>query len=150
MAVSGNTAYVRSSEGLLVLDVSNPARLRKLDNSSEVERGDGVVLAGEVAYVLGGQDGLLILDRYLPPLRFETGLALDSTGLHVVLRGEPDQSIRLQRSRDLKTWEDWVNMSGTGSSQEVVDPSAGSLSSQFYRLVPPATAEPKFRAVQQA
>jgi hypothetical protein len=103
-----------------------------------------VVLDGEMAYVLAGRDGLMILDRYQPPLRFEPGTALDAAGFHVLFRGEEHQTIRLQRSRDLKTWEDWVIIPGTGSSQEVVDPSAGSLSSQFYRLAPAATLEPKF------
>jgi len=137
-------AHLTGGDGLLVIDTRDPARPRLLDQSSEVDRGLGVALDGEMVYVLAGRDGLMILDRYQPPLHFEPGMALDATGFHLLFRGEANQTIRLQRSRDLMTWEDWLLIPGTGGSQEVVDPSASSLSGQFYRITPEAAVEPRF------
>jgi hypothetical protein len=53
----------------------------------------------------------------------------------LIFRGEVGRTIRLQRSPDLKTWEDWVILTATGDSQAVADPSADSHPCQFYRLV---------------
>jgi hypothetical protein len=144
VALAGNIAYVVGVEGLIVLDITDPARLRKLDDSSELDRGERLLMNRDTLYVLAEKDGLMVFDSYKSPVRFEGGLNTDPAGFHLFFRGGADQPVRLQRSRDLETWEDWVTLLGTGGRQEVFDPSAGSASSLFYRLAPAAFSKPKF------
>jgi hypothetical protein len=61
----------------------------------------------------------------------------DRMGLHLLFQGEVGQAVRLQRSQDLRAWEDWVAMLATGTSQEIVDPNAVRRDQQFYRAVTP-------------
>jgi hypothetical protein len=121
---------------LQVVDITNPASPRQVGSITEFNSW-GLTLAGDRVYVAAQEDGLVILDPYQPPPRIEPSVRLDATGFHLSFRGEAGQAVRLQRSQDLKTWEDWLIMPGTGSSQEVVDPTAILRRSQFYRAVTP-------------
>jgi hypothetical protein len=61
----------------------------------------------------------------------------DAAGCRLFVSGDPGDAICIQRSPDLKAWADWVILTGTGNPQEVVDPTAGSGASRFYRAVIP-------------
>jgi hypothetical protein len=98
--------------------------------------GRDVTVSGNNVCVAAGEDGLVIVERFHPPPHFEAS-RFDATGFHLSIRGEASQAVRLQRSQDLRTWEDWVIMPGAESLQEVVDPTALSRRSQFYRAVTP-------------
>jgi hypothetical protein len=139
LAVSGDYAFASNhpEPNLLVFDITNPVSPRQVGRISGVHCEMALVVQGDGIYVCAGSDGLIILERCPPPSRFELPFRLEATGFRLFVRGEPGQAIRLQRSQDLKTWEDWMIMPGTGSSQEVVDPSALSRRSQFYRAVVP-------------
>jgi len=136
VALQGNYAYL-TGDGLRVFDIANPTSPRLVGNAGGFEKSWGLALAGDGVYIAGEVDGLLILDRYQPPPRLEPSVRLDAAGFHVSFQGEVGQEVRLRRSQDLETWEDWVILPGTGSLQEVVDPSALSRGSQFYRAVVP-------------
>ncbi len=134
VAVSGSYAYLPHSGGLSVVDVSDPTNPLPVGETSGFSGGD-VAVSGNSVYVAAG-DGLVILERFHPPPRFEAS-RFDATGFHLSFQGEAGQAVRLQWSQDLKTWVDWVILPGTGSLQEVVDPTALTHSSQFYRAATP-------------
>jgi hypothetical protein len=142
VAVSGTYAYLgraffRGSsmphQNLEVLDISVPAHPRRVGGNSMCAARD-LAVAGNLVFAAAGWDGLVILNTYQPPPRIESTV-FDGDGFHLIFRGEAGRTIRLQRSSDLKTWEDWVILTATGESQEVADPSAGSHPCQFYRAV---------------
>jgi len=47
------------------------------------------------------------------------------------------QYYRIQRSSDLKAWQDWMSIQGNGGPQTVYDPQTQTVPSRFYRLVFP-------------
>jgi hypothetical protein len=61
-------------------------------------------------------------------------VAAEDAGLQVINVSDP---ARLQRSSDLQSWGDWVILSATGTAQEVMDTTASSGSSRFYRAAIP-------------
>jgi hypothetical protein len=62
VAVQGSIAYATSeSEGLVLVDVSDPANLRRLATLSTVSRPQSVVVRGDFAY-LGNWEGLIAVD----------------------------------------------------------------------------------------
>ena len=60
MAVSGNYAYVAAIEELLVLDVSDPARPRRVGGNTSFCP-SGVAVAGEKVFAAAGAQCLVIL-----------------------------------------------------------------------------------------
>jgi hypothetical protein len=134
VAISGHYAYVAdASYGLHVIDIGDPANPRRVGGNSAFTASD-VFVDGDRVYVAGGEDGLIILNTYQPPPRLESA-AFGDDGFQLVFRAEPGRTIWLQRSLDLKTWEDWVILTATGDSQAVADPSVGFHSCQFYRAI---------------
>jgi hypothetical protein len=134
VAISGHYAYVAdASYGLHVIDVGDPANPRRVGGNSAFAA-SVLFVDGNRVYVAAGEDGLIILNTYQPPPRIESTV-FDDDGFHLVFRGEAGRTIRLQRSLDLRTWEDWVILTATGDSQAVADPIAGSHPCQFYRAV---------------
>jgi hypothetical protein len=95
-----------------------------------------VAVHGDTICVAARWYGLRVLERSRLLPRFEPPW-FGAAGLQLSLQREAGQTIRLQRSRDLKTWEDWVILTGPGTSEGVVDPAASFHPFQFYRAVAP-------------
>ena len=135
VVVSGRYAYAVGSD-LSVIDMVNPADLQVVDGYGGFF-GNAVVASNNHLYVAAQNDGLLIFNLYPSLPRIEATPRADAAGFHVSYGGEIGQTVRLQRSQDLKRWEDWLVLPATGSLQEVVDPTGASRRSQFYRVVVP-------------
>lgn len=60
IAVAGNYAYV-SKEGLLIVDISNPAKPTQVAYA-ETLPGNVAAVAGDYAYAIGGKSGLHVID----------------------------------------------------------------------------------------
>jgi hypothetical protein len=69
------------------------------------------------------------------PYRFGPVLRLDSTGFSFTVHGEPGKSVRIERSRDLVTWEHVATVPIPATGQTLIDPAAASESFLFYRAV---------------
>jgi uncharacterized repeat protein (TIGR03803 family) len=87
----------------------------------------------------GGQLGLgtVFRVRSLLPAIFESSMWFDGEGFRFSIRGQAGLRVRIQRSVDLTTWEDWLIIALDSDPVELADPSAGSRSRQFYRAVSP-------------
>ena len=112
--VSGNYLYAApSSSGipLSVIDISNPPNPRRVGGCDTGGQTHGLAVSGDHVYV-----------------------AAEDSGLQVINVSDP---ARLQRSSDLQSWGDWVILSATGTAQEVMDTTASSGSSRFYRAAIP-------------
>ncbi len=59
--MAGNYAYV-AAEGLLVIDISDPANPRLAGFYDQVGAANGVALAGHYAYMVNNTDGLQVID----------------------------------------------------------------------------------------
>jgi hypothetical protein len=132
LAVSGRYAYMTdSSTGLHVIDLSDPANLRRVGGNGAFAAAAVAIDNGNV-YVTAQESGLVILDSYhlVPEIR---PILPEDSHFHLSLLAEDGQAVRLQRSTDLRTWQDWRTITGTGSFQPLVDVSASGMPMQFYR-----------------
>jgi len=123
---------------LQVIDLANPAKPQRVGGNSCFSASAVVVDAG-VVYSVSRKTGLVILRTYEPlsRLRFLPPMRLDAAGFHTFFEGDAGRDVLLQRSQDLRNWQDWTTVTTTGSPQEVVDSSAVSRSGQSYRAVIP-------------
>jgi hypothetical protein len=133
VVVSGNLAYVGDwHAGLKVLDVSDPANPRLVGGNSSLDA-FAVAVAGNYVYA-GGRDGLVILNLYQPPPRLES-LQLEPDGFRLLVRGGTGQTVRLERSRNLLTWDPFATVPIPTDGQTVIDPVAITEPFLFYRAV---------------
>jgi hypothetical protein len=69
------------------------------------------------------------------PYRFEPALQLTANGLVFTVRGEPGKSVRIERSRNLVSWEVVGTVPIPAGGQTLVDPVATTQPFLFYRAV---------------
>jgi hypothetical protein len=135
VAVSGNYAYVASA-GLQVIDVSNPASPQRVGGNSRFAA-DDVAVAGNKVFVADLADGLIVFDLYHPSVRLEPMSPQQPSGFRFLVRGQAGLSVRVQRSANLRDWEDWQALTLGATPSEVSDLGAGVVSCRFYRAVTP-------------
>jgi hypothetical protein len=138
VAVSGHYAYVADwAAGLQVLDVSNPTQPGRVAGNSAFTEAVAVTIAGTNVFVAAGAQGLMILDLFRAPLRLEP-MSPQQPGLfRFLLHGEPGLSVRVQRSSNLRDWEDWQPVTLGVAPIELTDPGPGPVPHRFYRAVYP-------------
>jgi hypothetical protein len=138
VAVSGNYAYVAdgTAGGLQVIDVSNPASPQRVGGNSLVDA-RGLIVAGTNVFVAAGYDGLVILDLFRPSLRLELVSPQQPGGFHFLVCGDAGLSVRVQRSANLRDWEDWQALTLGATPTEFSDIGASTNSHRFYRAVTP-------------
>jgi hypothetical protein len=137
VAVVGNHVYLATrTSGLLVFDVHDPAKPRLVGGNQSLQA-FGVAANDAGTFVAAGEKGVVVLYPYRPIPHLEPWAHFDSTGFRVPFRFDAGGSVRLQRSTDLLTWEDWVILPGTGAVQVATDPMAPERPRQFYRAVSP-------------
>lgn len=133
IAVSANYAYVaRSGFGLLVLEVGNPGNPQRVGSFQTKGFATGVAVAGDHVFVAAGEEGLLIFDSFRQ-LRLEALAGVGEEPFRFRLTGQPGQSVRLQRSVDLKNWQDWKPVTLGSTPIELPDPDASFTGRRFYR-----------------
>jgi hypothetical protein len=120
---------------LEVIDVSDPANPRRVGGNSLFAASD-LIVAGNKVFVAGFEDGLAILDLYRPSLRLEP-VSPQPGGFRFLVRGDAGLSVRLQRSANLRDWEDWQALTLGATASELSDFDAGPVSHRFYRAVTP-------------
>lgn len=137
LTVSGHYAFVGGRwAGVEVIDVRDPANPRRVGANSAFGVSALATQGGNV-YVGSPDAGLVILDSYQPPPRLTLLSGLNMAGFHFQLQADLGQAVRLQRTTDLRTWQDWRTIIGANSPQHLVDESARGLPMQFYRATAP-------------
>jgi hypothetical protein len=84
-------------------------------------------------YVADGPSGLVILNKYTD-LRIGPVIALDDGRLQLQLRGASGQRVSVQRSINLRDWEDWQTVTLDATAVELTDDPAGAAQ-RFYRVM---------------
>jgi hypothetical protein len=136
VAVQGDYAYVaagptafmmRERGALIIIDIRDPANPQRVGGYATSGRAQGVAVAGNYAYVADGAASLEVIDL--------VNLAKDR--FHFMVTGESGQKARVQRSRNLRDWEDWLEVTlGTGPA-DLTDTNILSAPCGFYRAVAP-------------
>ena len=67
------------------------------------------------------------------PYRFDPMLRPEPSGFGFTVHGEPGKSVRIERSRDLVTWEHVATVPIPAPGQTLIDPAPASESSMFCR-----------------
>jgi hypothetical protein len=133
--VLGDYAYlVDDKSGLQVIDVSDPASPRRVGGNSAYFAVD-VAVYGDNVFVAGGADGLVIFETFRPPLRLAVPRLSLEGPLTISVAGPAGSTARLQRSTNLREWEDWVVLPLGEQPTEIGDPEAGIAPQRFYRAV---------------
>ncbi|MBI2928185.1 MAG: hypothetical protein HYY24_21155 [Verrucomicrobia bacterium] len=138
VAVAGNYAYVADSlAGQQVIDVSNPAQPQRVGANSAFEDAFGVSVSGDNVYVAAGSNGLVILNLFSPVAPRLLNPVWGQSGFGFTLSGPAGATLRVQRSVNLRDWEDWQSVTLRAQPSEVSDADAATASSRFYRAVAP-------------
>jgi hypothetical protein len=128
VAVQGDYAYVAAEMGgLIIIDIRDPANPQRVGGYATSSYANGVALAGNYAYVADDWAGLQVIDII--------NLAKDR--FHFRVTGEPGQTVRIQRSRNLRDWEDWQQITLGTAPAELTDTNTLSAPCGFYRAVAP-------------
>jgi hypothetical protein len=138
VAVSGNYAYVADGnrDGLHVIDVSNPASPQRV-GGNPIVAASNLIVAGNKVFAAAGSDGLVILDLFRPSLRLELVSPQQSGSFRFLVRGQAGLSVRIQRSANLRDWENWQTLTLGATPGELSDLDTGANPDRFYRAVTP-------------
>lgn len=119
--------------GIEVLSLEDPTQPKRLGGNSAFDA-RRLNVAGGLPYVAGGTDGLNILETILEvrlgPVAFEAPGVL-----RFQVSGPPGLEARLQRSTDLRLWDDWNVVSLSDAPVVLEDSDAGSRPRRVYRAV---------------
>jgi len=127
LALQGDYAYVTCEDaGLQVIDIRDPANPKHVRRSATQGWACVVAVAPNYAY-LASDAGLEVVDL----------INLAGNGFHFLVSGEPGQTVRVQRSRNLKDWEDWQQVTLGAAPADVTDANTLSTPRGFYRAVAP-------------
>jgi hypothetical protein len=133
VSVSGGFAYLADFDGgLHVIDISDPANPKRVGGNSSCSA-NGVTIHGDKVFVAAGSGGLIILKKYTD-LRFGPAIVADDGRLRLRLSGASGQCVRVQRSTNLKDWEDWQTVTLEGTTCELSD-DPSTASQRFYRAI---------------
>jgi len=121
--------YAASDIGLSVIDVADPANSRLVSGNGSFEAGAMAVTPSQI--FVAGRNELLALDQvhlvHLEPLT-------DSNKTFTFrLHGIPQTTWKIQRSADLRTWDDWQSVTIQEAPLLLTDPSGSPGGRMFYR-----------------
>lgn len=94
-------------------------------------------MAGTNVLVAAGYDGLVIVDLFRPSLRLDLVSPQQPGEFRFLVRGDAGLSVRVQRSANLRDWEDWQTLTLGATPSELSDLDAGTVPHHFYRAVTP-------------
>src|SRR5262249_19853109 len=113
VAASGHYVYLRTTKGMHVFDVREPSSPQWVGTS---EIAGSLVFANWRGFASRGQ--LTIFTAVMTNRRLALALGQTSDGLRVLLEGPSGENVLLQRSADLRDWQDWQPVTlGNGSAE---------------------------------
>lgn len=137
ITVSGRFAYVADAQaGVRVYDLADPTQPRHIGGNTALAAYRLAVSGGRL-FAAGGQRGLGMFKPFTPPLRLEALLGSAASNLGLRVDGPSGTSARLQRSTDLKSWQDWQTVTFGELPQTLTDPKEGPEAQRFYRTIAP-------------
>lgn len=133
VAIAGDYAYVAGRRaGVDVFDVRDPGHPRRVGGTSAFDA-NALAIADGRLHVAAGDQGLVILNLY-QPVRLES-LQRGPEGFRLLLLGPVGQMMRVDRGRNLRSWEPFATVPIPASGQRLIDPAATSEPFLFYRAV---------------
>lgn len=127
-------AYICLGEGgLIVLDISDPSRPRRVAANSAFNA-LSIASNGKELFVGAAPAGLEILAPYVPAVEVRAVLS----GNEIVLRvsGRAGQNVRVQRSTNLQNgWTDWKTLTLTSEHAETTESIGPGNPAAYFRTI---------------
>lgn len=115
--------------GLEVIDVSNPSKLRRVGGNSTV--GSTLAFEDDYAITVAGNE-LATINLFRFPGRLEAIPPLNRNDFKLRIRGSTGETVFLQRSSNLRDWQDWKPVTLGSNGDLITDPEAADTW-RFYR-----------------
>ena len=137
----GTNLWLLRGNEVIVVDVRAPASPRRM--VWWMEPGQRAVYWDEPAEALAFHGNSVLVARgggvrVLSVRPFvDAGSFSNGEGFRVYFRSLSGQTVRFQRSDDLRTWAPWIEVPATGDLQDLLDPDAAAGGSRFYRAETP-------------
>jgi hypothetical protein len=132
IAIAGDQAYVAGS-GLDVVDIRDPFKLSATLHVASFA--SAVATLANHAYVAAAETGLQVFQ-----LRPDGWIQVDpdhnSGEFRARVHGTAGQSLFIQRSANLREWEDWKEITLRSASETISDGDADPATWRFYRARP--------------
>jgi hypothetical protein len=84
--------------------------------------------------VAAGYNELSILDLFRPAAQLEAISHQTGNAFGLSIRGQAGQSLLLQRSTNLRDWQDWKPLTLGNTPEMVLDPDTAGAPRRFYRV----------------
>ncbi len=143
LAISGNLAYVSSTTGLHLFDISEPTDPLLVGGNSIPTEGK-VEIVGDHVFVMGSSylsAFELLIPSQRPPIPLQLSLeapgATERLPMGLVFSGPRGLSVVVQRSKDLRHWEDWSSpFVFAGHHLRIAELGGPELTRYYYRAMP--------------
>lgn len=132
VAVAGAYAYFTDDTGLHVIDISDPTNPRRVGGNSTIAGGGNFVLEDGGRLFSAGNGRLTIFDLFRS-FRLDPLVRDGNNDLRLKMDGPRGVSAWVQRSGDLRQWEDWQPVRFGAAPAELSDPDAVTAPRRFYR-----------------
>ncbi len=131
--MSGGYAYVAAGKaGMHMVSIGTPTTLKRVGGNLAMSP-EHLTIHGDKVYVGAGTDGLMILSLFRPPLRMATSLVIRGGLFRMAVSGQPGSKVRVQRSSNLRDWEDWESVTLGQQPIELSDSDTLTAPNRFYR-----------------
>jgi hypothetical protein len=141
--VSGSYLFVLQSLELNIFDIREPANPKLIGTFDDLQDPHSISIDANLVFLADGNSGMRIIDALRvadpqrPAVEFSRPFRTGAGEVRLSAFGPYGRVVTIQRSTDLRSWEDWQDLVLGTTPIELIDSEVNSEKSRFYRAVSP-------------